>query len=248
MEKKFEKKYLAQASSHWWTKARRDILLRMLHRYPQNTRILDIGCGGGELLRDLRDLGFFNVTGVDISEESISFCKKQNSNSAYVMDANNLSFSDNSFDVIIASDILEHIKDDEPALREWKRVLAIKGVIILFVPAFMFLWSSHDEINHHYRRYTKNILKEKFIRNNFLVKKIGYWNFLLFAPIFLIRLLGFIFEFLFRKKDKDDKISELGTDFLNSWLSLIVKIENILIQKGFLLPIGSSIYIVAKKK
>ena len=247
MNKDFEKRYLTQGPSHWWTRSRRDILLRMARAYPQSTRILDIGCGGGELLRDLRHAGVQHVTGIDISEESISFCRNQNISEVYRMDAAKLNFPDASFDLVIASDILEHMKDDEAVLREWRRVLADKGVLILFVPAFMFLWSKHDEVNHHYRRYTKKVLLGKFSAAGFSIGHIGYWNFLLFLPIALVRLFQTALGVLFGKKDAGDRISGLGTGFLNGLLSRIVRCENAFIGVGCSLPIGSSIYVVARK-
>lgn len=247
MNKDFEKKYLTQGSSHWWTHSRRDMLLKMVCVYPRETRILDIGCGGGELLRDLRHAGFEQVTGIDISEESIAFCKRGQIPSVYRMDAAKLDFSDASFDLIIASDILEHTQDDGAVLREWRRVLSDRGVLILFVPAFMFLWSRHDEVNHHYRRYALRILTEKFSANGFSIGQTGYWNFLLFIPIALMRLSGGLLRFVFGKKDESDRISELGTGLLNSSLSRMVRCENALIARGVRLPVGSSIYVVAQK-
>ena len=248
MNKDFEKRYLAQGSFHWWTHSRRDAVLKMTHAYPKRTRILDIGCGGGDLLRDLRHAGFPHVTGIDISEESISYCKSQNISEVYRMDAAKLSFADASFDLIIASDILEHMQDDEAVLREWRRVLSDKGVLILFVPAFMFLWSKHDEVNHHYRRYTKKVLLGKFGVSGFSIEQIGYWNFLLFVPIALLRLFQRALGFLFGKKDTGDRVSRLGTGFLNGLLSRLVRCENVLIGRGWALPIGSSIYVVAQKR
>lgn len=247
MNKDFEKRYLTQGSFHWWTHSRRDAVLRLMHTYPKSTRILDIGCGGGDLLRDLRHAGFPRVTGVDISEEAVFFCRSQNLTEVYRMDAAKLSFPDDSFDLVIASDILEHMKDDEAVLSEWRRVLVGKGILILFVPAFMFLWSRHDEVNHHYRRYTKKVLFEKFKVSGFSIEQIGYWNFLLFIPIALLRLFQRAFGFLFGKEDAGDQISRLGTGFLNGALSRIVRCENFFITGGFPLPIGSSIYVVARK-
>lgn len=247
MNKDFERRYLTQGSFHWWTHSRRDVVLKMTRAYPKNTRILDIGCGGGDLLRDLRHAGFPHVTGIDISEESISFCRRENIPEVYRMDAAELSFPDGFFDLVIASDILEHMKDDDAVLCEWRRVLSNKGVLILFVPAFMFLWSKHDEVNHHYRRYTKKILLKKLGVSGFSIERIGYWNFLLFIPLALLRLFQRALGFLFGRKDADDRISRLGTGFLNGLLSRIVQCENVFIGGGWTLPIGSSIYVVARK-
>jgi predicted SAM-dependent methyltransferase len=73
------------------------------------------------------------------------------------MDAQNITL-DEKFDVIIASDCLEHLKEDEKALKNWYELLNKNGVAFIFVPAFMSLWSYHDEYNMHYRRYTNSEL------------------------------------------------------------------------------------------
>ena len=71
------------------------------------------------------------------------------------MDAAKLEFEDKKFDVIIASDVLEHINLDVEALKEWKRVLKPNGHMILFVPAKKVLWSNNDVYSQHFRRYEK---------------------------------------------------------------------------------------------
>jgi predicted SAM-dependent methyltransferase len=66
-----------------------------------------------------------------------------------LMDGARPEFGDGQFDTIIASDVLEHIEREELALCEWKRVLKSCGKLIVFVPAFNFLWGGHDAANHH---------------------------------------------------------------------------------------------------
>ena len=104
------------------------------------------------------------------------------------MDGSNTGFREKSFDLIIASDVLEHIEDDYSAVKEWNRILKPNGYVICFVPAFRFLWSKHDEDNKHYRRYTIFDLNEVFKSNNFAIIKSSYWNFVLFVPVFCLRL------------------------------------------------------------
>jgi ubiquinone/menaquinone biosynthesis C-methylase UbiE len=76
-----------------------------------------------------------------------------------------LPFKDEEFDLICAFDVIEHVEDDLLGIREMKRVCKNEGLMVLTVPAYMFLWSHHDEVNQHYRRYTlknlKNLGKKK---------------------------------------------------------------------------------------
>src|SRR5207253_9325776 len=128
-------------------------------------KILDIGCAGGPLLLDLKNAGFYNLYGVDVSEKAAEVCKQRGLENVYVMDGHNPEFEENSFDVIIASDSLEHLQDDMLALKNWNRLLKPGGELYVFVPAFMYLWSKHDVVNQHFRRYTAVELKRKMEEN-----------------------------------------------------------------------------------
>ena len=109
-------------------------------------------------MKSLQQMGFKNVCGVDISPESIRLCRQIGIESVSLADAANLNFCANSFDVIVASDILEHIEKDDEALKNWQRILKPNGKLLVFVPALKVLWSHHDVLNHHCRRYQKKTL------------------------------------------------------------------------------------------
>ena len=123
---------------------------------PKESLILDIGCSSGIFLKDLERLGFKieNLFGIDISEKAIANCKSNGIQNAFVMDAQNITLLE-KFDIIIASDCLEHLQDDIKAINNWKSLLKNGGLMYVFVPAFQSLWSYHDEVNKHFRRYTK---------------------------------------------------------------------------------------------
>ena len=175
MDKAYEEKYHQIEEWNWWFIARRKAILSLLKNTDKKSKILDIGCAGGPLLNDLKNQGFENASGADFSAEAVAKCK-QRGLQAYQMDAHNLQFEPNNFDLLIASDSLEHLEFDEKALKNWYNILKPGGRILVFVPAYMFLWSEHDTVNHHFRRYTKTELTKKMQQAGFTVKRSCYWN------------------------------------------------------------------------
>ncbi|MBI3335408.1 MAG: class I SAM-dependent methyltransferase [Candidatus Portnoybacteria bacterium] len=245
MDKDFEQLYLRAPENHWWLKSRREAILGMIKHCHRNSRIIEIGCGGGALLSDLRRIGFNNITGVDNSAEAINACKGKGLRDVYQLDGAKLDFRDNSFDMVVASDVLEHIEDDTLALKEWHRILSTKGLVIIFVPAFSFLWSKHDELNHHYRRYTRRMLCDRLEKTGFKIERSGYWSILLFMPLCLARFVENFFGRNFVKTLPQKK--SISVDILNSLLSGLMGIENYALFKGIDFPFGASFYAISRK-
>ncbi len=238
MEKAYESKYHILEKTYWWFIARRDMLLRLASSAKQQAKILDIGCASGQMMQLLNANGFSNLTGIDISEEAIQACNRQGIKNVSVMDAKKLAFQDSTFDTILASDVLEHIQDDAAALRDWNRVLMRGGRLIIFVPAFNFLWSKHDETNHHYRRYSKLELLHQLQQAGFSVERISYWNFSTFFPIYLARYL--------RKHSDGGELNKINP-IINKLLTGILKFENALLSFTDF-PVGVSLFAICKKK
>jgi SAM-dependent methyltransferase len=241
LKKEFELTYHKVEKSHFWFKSRRNYILDLLRDYPRDSRILDIGSSSGILLTELSEAGFKmeNLYGIDISETAIENCKENGIPNAFVMDAQNISF-DVKFDVIIASDCLEHLQDDAAAIANWTRHLKDNGTLMVFVPAFMSLWSSHDEANMHYRRYSLPQLKNLFKHESLTIVKASYWNFLLFMPVFLWRRISSI------KKNKNAVSSDLDEPGkFNSLLLSILNSEN-KILKAINFPFGISAFCIVK--
>ncbi len=241
MKKDYEKIYHDLESDHFWFKARRKYITDLLKDYPKDSSILDIGCSSGILLNELIELGFDRekMYGIDISEEAIANCKANNIQNAFVMDAQNINLP-KKFDILIASDCLEHLEDDRKALKNWNDLMTPDGVLLVFVPAFMSLWSEHDVANMHFRRYTRPELNEKLRSEGFKIIKSSYWNFFLFPPIFLVRFLS--------KKGKPSKKGALDkTPPMNGLLYHLINIENRLLR--FLnFPFGVSTFCIVKKQ
>jgi len=189
MDKTYEKKYHSLENYHWWFASRRRKVIEMAEVAPGKT-YLDVGCSTGVLLEKLIEAGAApeDVYGVDISKEAIERCHEKGLNNTDLGDGAKVEgFEPNSFDCIVASDCLEHIEDDAAALRRWYELLKPGGRLIVFVPAFMSLWSPHDVVNHHFRRYTLPELERKMKAHRFRLLSKGYWNFTLFLPILLFR-------------------------------------------------------------
>jgi len=244
MKENFEKKYHDLERDHWWFRSRRKYILDLLRDFPRDSRILDIGSSSGLLMMDLIDMGFEkeNIYGIDISETAIENCKLNGLDNCFVMDAQNITIPE-KFDVLIASDCLEHLEDDKKALHNWNDLLKDNGYLLVFVPAFMSLWSNHDVVNMHFHRYTKKELKDKILQEKFEIKKASYWNFSLFTPVYLFRMIN-----KSRKQDPSDSDGDLKMPggFINSILTGLVTIENKLLRI-FNFPVGVSTFCIAKK-
>lgn len=245
MEQSYEQLYHAIERKHWWFKGRRNAVLKLLPKTLNDLLILDIGCASGALLEELKaqNIPNQNLFGIDVSEKGIEYCQQNSFTNTQIMDAQNLSFKER-FDVMIASDCLEHLQYDEQALNSWFKHLKPNGKLIVFVPAFMFLWSQHDADNMHYRRYTKKELKQKLQSAGFTIESAGYWNAALFAPIAAARWLQ---NNVFKSKNvKDSGQVVLPNSIINWALLSLLKLENLWIR---ILPsfVGVSTFCVVTK-
>ena len=242
MDIDYEKKYHEVEKENWWFVSRRMYLLDLLKGASKDSKILDVGCSSGIFLKDLEHLGFNinNLYGIDISEKAIQNCKNNGIQNAFVMDAQNINLSE-EFDFIVASDCLEHLKDDVKAIHNWKQFLKKEGIMYVFVPAFQSLWSYHDDVNKHYRRYTKNKLKTKFINAELTILKSSYWNFALFLPVYIFRKFT---RFLPQSKKEVGQI--VGNKWANVFLLNLILIENKMLNY-INFPFGVSVFCIVKK-
>jgi ubiquinone/menaquinone biosynthesis C-methylase UbiE len=141
--------YTAEAAAeptHWWFVGRRRLFGRELVRQAVaiDARVLDIGTSTGANLRMLRDLGFHQVTGLDKSDDAIRFCDEKGLGHVEKGDVCALPFPDSNFDLVLATDIIEHVDDDDRALMEIARVLKPGGRLLVTAPAFQSLWGLQD--------------------------------------------------------------------------------------------------------
>ena len=244
MNKNYESVYHNEEEKNWWFVARRDMLLRFFEKYdvPKNAYILDIGCAGGSFLIDLKNRGYNNLYALDYSAEAIELARPRGIENAFVMDGHNPEFSEEMFDVIISSDSLEHLERDEIALGNWYRILKKGGLGFILVPAYNFLWTAHDDINYHFRRYTRSGLVKKVRVAGFKAIFAGYNYCLLFLPTSVVRLAMKLFK---RKVKNEGQILMLPT-WVNNALITYQKLENSIGRLvGF--PFGVSVFVVVRK-
>ena len=178
--------------SHWWHIGRRRILAdfvseicsRVTDRKP---RILDVGCGTGANLLMLSKYG--EAEGVDISEDALAFCRERGLDKVKLGAGEELPYEDDTFDLVTAFDVVEHMDDDLAGLKEMRRVLRPGGHVLIFVPTFMFLWGLQDDVSNHRRRYRLPELRRVLEKAGFEIERSTYANITFFLPILLIRKL-----------------------------------------------------------
>jgi SAM-dependent methyltransferase len=167
---------------HWWYRARRVVLQALIEReiaLPKGARILEVGCGTGHNLKMLERFG--TVDGIEIDAEARALAEKRlgrKISSAPLPGLRRIPTA--HYDLIAALDVVEHIDDDQAALAGLASRLKPGGKLLLTVPAHQWMWSTHDELNHHKRRYSKRQFAKLIEGSPLRLEKIGYFNSILF--------------------------------------------------------------------
>ncbi|MDE3058857.1 MAG: class I SAM-dependent methyltransferase [Bacteroidota bacterium] len=226
---------------HWWFVARKKILAALLQqRLPDHAYILDVGCGTGGFLMELSASHY--VYGMDFSSLAVDYCHKRGLNNTYVADFSTFPHPELKFDLISFLDVIEHIDDDVAVLRTAKDYLAGNGKLLITVPAYQFLWSRHDKINHHRRRYTAGSLKKSVTAAGFSIEKLSYFNSILFPVAFAGRLAEKIIS---RSKNLSPEFAVPPMP-INSILKALFSSERLWLR-NFSFPFGLSVLCIAKK-
>jgi len=229
---------------HWWFQGRRKIVMELIDKYYKKTpgaKVLDVGCGTGMMLKYLSKYG--EVWGTDKDPKAIEYSKTKAPNTEIISGSIPEKIPEGKFDLVTALDIVEHIERDVEALKVIFNTLKNNGVLVMTVPAYQFLWSTHDEINEHKRRYQLPELKEKLERAGFNIIKISYYNVLLFLPIAFFLLL----KKLFGSKKPKSHFEKMPNYIVNWLLEKIFSSERYLLP-FFNFPLGVSIIAIASKK
>jgi SAM-dependent methyltransferase len=176
--------------SHPWFVNRRRLIRMLVRRFGahiKRPRILDAGSGTGVNLADYRALG--RAAGIELDRAAAAISVRRGNDAVIVGDLCRVPFRDASFDVVISTDVIEHIPDDLSALRELRRVLDPSGLLIVTTPAYSWAYSSHDRYLHHVRRYDFAPLMETFRQARLRPLHASRYNVLLAAPLAAARWL-----------------------------------------------------------
>ena len=228
--------------SHWWYRGRREIIAAELRQLPlpAGARILDAGCGSGRTLLELQRYG--EIHGIELDPDAARVAQDRNVAEVRVGRLEELPWPPGTFDLITCLDVVEHTPDDLVTLRELRRVSAPGGWLLATVPAYQALWSRHDEVNHHYRRYGRGALRAAAQEAGWSVVRLTSFNSLLLAPAAAVRLVQRA------RQDHDGHTSELklGPAWLNTVLQWPLHAEATWLSHGHTLPAGLSLLAVLR--
>lgn len=245
MERDFYARYFELEERHWWFQARRHILLRVLDRRlvgRTGLALLDLGCGTGRTTQALSRFG--TVWGVDADPEAVRFCRERGLAEVQLLTDWRLPFADDSFDLVTALDVIEHVDDDEAIVREVGRVLRPGGTALLTVPAYQLLWGAQDEISHHKRRYRAGQLDRILTASGLRPILTTYFNTVLFPAVAAVRLLRRIRPARGALRS-DFEMTPPGR--LNAMLTRLFSVEAEVVGR-IRLPFGVSILALATKE
>lgn len=227
---------------YWWFVSRRELVDSLVRRLslPPHPVIVDVGCGTGATAAQLRQYG--TVIGVDISPIALSWSRQRGLHNLLLATAERLPFVHESVDVIIATDILEHLDDDVAVLKEFYRVLKRGGYVVITVPAYSILWSEHDLALMHRRRYVAGVLAQRCRSAGFEIVRLTYALFFLFPLALVMRLL--------KRRPPPDKEPEAQLPALPEWLNRLLirfqRIETAMLTR-LRFPWGVSVVAVLRK-
>ncbi len=210
----------AHDSTHWWYRARRDILSDYLTRYadlPKGARILEIGCGTGHNLPMLATFG--NVDAIEIDPAARDIASERLGKPVGDAPLPDLpGVTRGTYDLVAVLDVVEHIEDDVAALKGMASLLKPGGKILIAVPAHQWMWSAHDVVNHHHRRYSKKALVQAIGAAGLRHRKLTYYNSLLFPLAAAARVVG-------RLTGRDDSDDSPPAKPLNTLFETIFRLE-----------------------
>jgi SAM-dependent methyltransferase len=251
----FFERLLEVEDHHFWFRARnrviRALVTRALSRAPKRPRVLEIGCGNGNVLRTLTALDPpARVTGMDLFLEGLRLARRRVPCPLVVGDIRRPPFS-SPFDLIGCFDVLEHLTDDEAALRSLHEALASGGALVVSVPAHPWLWSDFDIASHHERRYEDVDLRSKLSRAGFTTEFLSPYMSLLLPPAWTVRRLRPSVSTrgesdlgnVYRQASRDLRVVPI----LNGLLELLLAPEASWLGRFRRLPFGTSFVALARR-
>jgi SAM-dependent methyltransferase len=218
----------------WWYRGRTQAVRAVLAKTKTKEleAALDFGAGYGGMENALTNVSKI----VDAFEPDEAARSAASSRGYHEIFADEESAFKNQYDLIGLFDVLEHIEDDKGFLLRAHGGLSPKGKLVITVPAFMKLWSTHDVEHHHFRRYTTTSLRKLLLENGYAVEYSSYWNCALLIPAAVMRFFG---------KSGEDGLTPpvFINNLLLAWLSFEASI-----LRYIPLPFGLSVVVVAYRK
>ncbi len=250
MDRDYYVQYYKLEREHWWFRGRLEILEQTIQKkiyrgHP--LRILNVGIATGATSIMLQKFG--EVVSVEYDAECCEFVKQKLNLDVINASMTALPFENRTFDLICAFDVIEHIEEDQEAVTEALRVLKTDGHFFISVPMYMSLWSDHDLINHHFRRYGSTGLKKLFQAEGIQIDYYSFFNFFLFPGIACYRMLARLFSS--KRKDRvivSDFQGANNNGALQSIFLFILRTERKLLGWGMKLPFGVSAMLIASRK
>jgi SAM-dependent methyltransferase len=246
MEHEHQQRYYELGKSYWWLAGKYriidDVVKRAFSTSIPRPRVLDLGCGPGNLLDYLAPHG--EVYGSDFSSDALRFCSERGYRRLFRADFHSLPIQAESFDLITCIDVIEHLEDDRRALGELRRILRPAGVLVISVPAFQALWGDHDTLYGHYRRYTTGEVGEKLRNAGFEVQRLTYFEPLFFVPLWIYRNLKKLASREGGIEKRDDFVKLPGP--VNAFLTHVIAAERFPLRV-ISFPFGVTLLAVARR-
>jgi len=241
MEREVYDRMAEQDSRHWWYVARRRILSDLIERemkLPADARILEIGAGTGHNFEMLGRFG--RVDAIEVDEGARALAAQRLGREIGTAPLPELSgVPDGTYHLIALLDVLEHIEDDQASLASIKRKLAPSGKVLITVPANPWMWSAHDAVHHHHRRYSKQGLAKVIAAAGLKPQRLSYFNTLLFPLAAAARIAG-------KLRGKTSSDDQMPAKPLNSLFGAIFGLERHLVGR-VPMPAGVSIVAILRK-
>jgi SAM-dependent methyltransferase len=239
MERAVYDRIRALEQDHWWFAGRRAVLSRALEDLglPASARILEVGCGAGGNIQLLTPLG--EVSALEPDDESRAYVAER-----YKMKVEGgllpggLPYPPESFDLVCAFDVIEHVDDDAGSVAALARLVKPGGAMLTTVPAYQWMWSRHDEAHHHKRRYALPAYRALFERAGLKVERASHFNTLL-LPLAVVQRFA---KKLLGIESADDAMPPA---WLNGLLTRVFASERALLPLSP--PVGLSILLAARK-
>lgn len=230
--------------TYWWFVARRELVRELLPRMAGSPglTIIDVGCGTGATMKAVEDLGM--PIGIDRSAQALHYCQSRGLGCLAVGRAEALPIGSEAADVVLALDLLEHVRDDGAAVRELVRVLRRGGLLVVTVPAMPELWSEHDEALDHIRRYRGRRLRRILTEAGVSIEKLTPIITLLLLPIAALRLLQRVLP---RRREAPETAFIIPPRPVNWLLIALLRLERLWLRR-LPLPAGVSLVAVARRR